>query len=145
MRSRSTSPGILFRSAPSRELLGGIAGLSGSFGPVILPIGTVALEWLFLLHLYRNKIFLRFEGNFVMTSQPHDCDKMARSLNRRELLGAVGMGFGLVGLAGILADENQLASNANAGPASGPSAPEDRWHAERRISPQRPGRQCTCS
>ena len=43
----------------SRELLGGIASLSGSFGPVIIPIGTVALEWLFLLHLYRNKIFLR--------------------------------------------------------------------------------------
>jgi predicted acyltransferase len=43
----------------SRELLGGVAGLSGSFGPVMVAIGTVALEWLFLLHLYRNKIFLR--------------------------------------------------------------------------------------
>jgi predicted acyltransferase len=43
----------------SRELLGGVAGLSGSFKPVVVPIGTLALEWLFLLHLYRNKIFLR--------------------------------------------------------------------------------------
>ena len=40
-------------------LLGGVARLSGSFGPVVVPIGTLALEWLFLLHLYRNKIFLR--------------------------------------------------------------------------------------
>ena len=39
--------------------LGGVARYSGSFGPVILPIGTLAIEWLFLLHLYRNRIFLR--------------------------------------------------------------------------------------
>ena len=43
----------------SRDLLGGVARLSGSFGPVVVPIGTIVLEWLFLLHLYRNKIFLR--------------------------------------------------------------------------------------
>ncbi len=43
----------------SHDLLGGVARLSGTFGPVLLSIGTVALEWLFLLHLYRNKIFLR--------------------------------------------------------------------------------------
>jgi predicted acyltransferase len=43
----------------SRSLFGGVARLSGSLEPVILLIGTVALEWLFLLHLYRNRIFLR--------------------------------------------------------------------------------------
>jgi predicted acyltransferase len=43
----------------SAHLLGGVARLSGSFGPVIVPIGIVAIEWLMLLHLYRNKIFLR--------------------------------------------------------------------------------------
>ena len=43
----------------ARFFLGGVARLSGSFGPVVVPIGTLALEWLFLLHLYRNKIFLR--------------------------------------------------------------------------------------
>jgi predicted acyltransferase len=43
----------------ARFFLGGVAQHSGSFGPVLLPIGTVAMEWLFLLHLYRNKIFLR--------------------------------------------------------------------------------------
>jgi predicted acyltransferase len=43
----------------ARFLLGGVARYSGSFGPVVVPIGTLALEWLFLLHLYRNKIFLR--------------------------------------------------------------------------------------
>jgi predicted acyltransferase len=43
----------------SHDLLGGVARFSGSFGPVVVPIGTIVLEWLFLLHLYRNKIFLR--------------------------------------------------------------------------------------
>ena len=43
----------------SRFFFGGSARLSGSFEPVILPIGTVVIEWLFLLHLYRNRIFLR--------------------------------------------------------------------------------------
>jgi predicted acyltransferase len=39
--------------------LGGTARLSGTFGPVILAAGTLALEWLLLLHLYRRQIFLR--------------------------------------------------------------------------------------
>ena len=45
--------------AISQFLLGGAARLSGSFGPVLLAIGTLVLEWLLLLHLYRNRIFLR--------------------------------------------------------------------------------------
>lgn len=43
----------------SRFLFGGVARLSGSFGPVVVPIGVIVLEWLLLLHLYRNRIFLR--------------------------------------------------------------------------------------
>ena len=43
----------------ARFFLGGVVKYSGSFAPAVLPIGTLALEWLFLLHLYRNKIFLR--------------------------------------------------------------------------------------
>jgi predicted acyltransferase len=43
----------------SSQLLGGIARLSGEFAPVVLAIGTLILEWLLLLHLYRNRIFLR--------------------------------------------------------------------------------------
>jgi predicted acyltransferase len=43
----------------SKQLFGGIARLSGGFGPVALALGTVVLEWLVLLHLYRNRIFLR--------------------------------------------------------------------------------------
>jgi predicted acyltransferase len=43
----------------SRFLLGGAARVSGSFGPVLLAIGPLVLEWLLLLHLYRNRIFLR--------------------------------------------------------------------------------------
>jgi predicted acyltransferase len=43
----------------SRFLFGGVAELSGSFGPVVVPIGAVVIEWLLLLHLYRNRIFLR--------------------------------------------------------------------------------------
>jgi predicted acyltransferase len=43
----------------SRSLLGGVARYSGSFGPAVVPIGTVAIEWLLLYHLYRNRIFLR--------------------------------------------------------------------------------------
>ncbi len=41
------------------RLLGGVAGRSGSFGPAVVPIGALVIEWLFLLHLYRNRIFLR--------------------------------------------------------------------------------------
>jgi predicted acyltransferase len=41
------------------RLFGGVARVSGSFGPAVLPIGTLAIEWLLLLHLYRNRIFLR--------------------------------------------------------------------------------------
>ena len=43
----------------SQFLLSGAARLSSSFGPVLLAIGTLTIEWLFLLHLYRNKLFLR--------------------------------------------------------------------------------------
>lgn len=43
----------------SEFFLGGVARLAGSFGPVILAVGTLILEWLLLLHLYRNRIFLR--------------------------------------------------------------------------------------
>ncbi len=43
----------------SKYFLGGVARYSGSFGPAIVPIGTLVVEWLFLLHLYRNRIFLR--------------------------------------------------------------------------------------
>jgi predicted acyltransferase len=43
----------------SRFLLGGAARLSGSFGPALLAIGTLMLEWLLLLHLCRKRIFLR--------------------------------------------------------------------------------------
>jgi predicted acyltransferase len=32
---------------------------AGSFAPAVLPIGALAIEWLFLLHLYRNRIYLR--------------------------------------------------------------------------------------
>ena len=43
----------------SQFFLAGAARLSGSFGPVLLAIGTLLLEWLLLFHLYRNRIFLR--------------------------------------------------------------------------------------
>jgi predicted acyltransferase len=43
----------------SERLLGGVVRYSGSFGPLVVPIGVLVLEWLFLLHLYRNRIFLR--------------------------------------------------------------------------------------
>jgi predicted acyltransferase len=43
----------------SHFLLGGVARLSGSFGPVVLAVGVLALEWLLLLYLYRRRIFLR--------------------------------------------------------------------------------------
>ena len=55
---RRISGSFLFREI-SRFLLGGAARLSGSFGPVLLAIGTLVIEWLLLLHLYRNRIFLR--------------------------------------------------------------------------------------
>jgi predicted acyltransferase len=43
----------------SKYFLGGVAEHAGSFGPVVVPLGVLVIEWLFLLHLYRNRIFLR--------------------------------------------------------------------------------------
>jgi predicted acyltransferase len=43
----------------SQRIFGGVARLSGDLRPVVVAMGTVALEWLLLLHLYRNRIFLR--------------------------------------------------------------------------------------
>jgi predicted acyltransferase len=39
--------------------LGGAIRFAGSFGPVIAVVGVLALKWLFLLCLYRNRLFLR--------------------------------------------------------------------------------------
>ncbi len=39
--------------------LGGTIRLSGGWGPVVLAAGVIAVEWVFLLFLYRNKIYLR--------------------------------------------------------------------------------------
>src|SRR5262249_40890098 len=39
--------------------LGGVIRHSGSFGPVVLALGVIAFEWLFLLYLYRKGIYLR--------------------------------------------------------------------------------------
>jgi len=43
----------------NQRIFGGAARLSGDLRPVVVAMGTVALEWLLLLHLYRNRIFLR--------------------------------------------------------------------------------------
>ncbi len=43
----------------SRYFLGGASRYTGSFRPAVVPIGVLAIEWLFLLHLYRKRIFLR--------------------------------------------------------------------------------------
>jgi predicted acyltransferase len=43
----------------ARFFLGGVARLSGDLRPAVLAAGTLAIEWLFLLYLYRRKLFLR--------------------------------------------------------------------------------------
>jgi predicted acyltransferase len=43
----------------SQRIFGGLARLAGDLRPVVVATGAVALEWLLLLHLYRNRIFLR--------------------------------------------------------------------------------------
>ena len=43
----------------ARFFFGGAARLSGDLRPVILAAGSLALEWLLLLYLYRRRIFLR--------------------------------------------------------------------------------------
>jgi predicted acyltransferase len=43
----------------AKYFLGGAARHAASFRPAVVPIGALAIEWLFLLHLYRNRIFLR--------------------------------------------------------------------------------------
>ncbi len=45
--------------ATAQFLLGGVAAHSGAAGPVILAAGVIALQWLVLYLLYRQKIFLR--------------------------------------------------------------------------------------
>jgi predicted acyltransferase len=40
-------------------LVGGIAAHAGALGPMVLPLGIVAVEWLLLWFLYRHRIFLR--------------------------------------------------------------------------------------
>jgi len=43
----------------SQFLLGSFAGLMGSYGQVVIISGVIAIEWLLLYYLYKNKIFLR--------------------------------------------------------------------------------------
>jgi len=43
----------------SEFLLGWIANPIGDYGKVIIVIGVIAIEWLFLYYLYKKKIFLR--------------------------------------------------------------------------------------
>jgi len=45
--------------ATSDFFLGGIAALTGSFEPVVLFAGMIALEWLLLYFLYKKEIFLK--------------------------------------------------------------------------------------
>ena len=40
-------------------LFGGLAGRAGAFRPVVLIIGVLVVEWVFLYFLYKKKIFLR--------------------------------------------------------------------------------------
>ena len=51
------------RIIPFDEIAGfflkGAAAHSGDLGLVMVPLGVIAIEWLFLWHLYRNRIFLR--------------------------------------------------------------------------------------
>jgi predicted acyltransferase len=54
---------MLSRIVPFDEIakffFGGVARLSGDLRPVILAAGSLVLEWLLLLYLYRRRIFLR--------------------------------------------------------------------------------------
>jgi predicted acyltransferase len=43
----------------ARFFLGGLIRHSGSFAPVVLAAGILTAEWLFLLYLYRRRLFLR--------------------------------------------------------------------------------------
>jgi len=46
-------------SATSDFLFGGLAGFCGKYEPIVLIIGLICIEWLFLLFLYKKKIFLK--------------------------------------------------------------------------------------
>jgi predicted acyltransferase len=45
--------------ATSGFLFGGLARISGGFEPVVLVVGLLSIEWLFLYFLYKRKIFLK--------------------------------------------------------------------------------------
>ncbi len=81
----------------------------------------------------------------MLYDSPSETDPRA-ALTRRDLLSRCGMGFGLIGLTGVLADDRSLGFV--------PAAPPDRqhrpgrsvrWHRGRPSSPARPGRSSTCS
>jgi len=50
---------IIDFSPISEFFLGWIAHPAGAFGAVIIALGVIAIEWLLLYYLYKNKIFLR--------------------------------------------------------------------------------------
>ncbi|MBI9061434.1 MAG: DUF5009 domain-containing protein [Marinilabiliaceae bacterium] len=50
---------IIKFKATSDFMLGGIAGLTGTFEPVVLFAGMITLEWLLLYFLYKKEIFLK--------------------------------------------------------------------------------------
>ncbi len=43
----------------STFFLGGVSSLAGDWGPFVLAAGVIAIEWLLLLYMYRQKLFLR--------------------------------------------------------------------------------------
>jgi len=51
------------RAIPFHEIagyfVGGAARFTGSLEPLVLPVSTLAVEWLFLYFLYRHRIFLK--------------------------------------------------------------------------------------
>lgn len=50
---------IIHFSHTSQYLFGWLANYAGDFGPVVISMGIIFIEWMLLYYLYRNKVFLK--------------------------------------------------------------------------------------
>jgi predicted acyltransferase len=53
------APAFLDFGRMAHFLVGGLARHAGTFGPVVMDAGVLAVKWLLLLYLYRKRLFLR--------------------------------------------------------------------------------------
>ena len=119
-----------------------------SLKPPNIPLGSNEASWLDRrLHSRTREIDSRSNHTTMSTSQHHNSHFPFSfpDLSRRELLRRCGMGLGMLGLAGVLADDGRLDRSPRPGRARRRPARSIRWRRGSRTSPPRPSTSSTCS